>query len=138
MKKLLTIIALCLLAVGGAYAADKKAEKKEKKAPAISFAETTHDFGVIKTSDGWVEHEFEFTNTGNAPLAIATVSAQCGCTKPEAPKKPIAPGKTGKIKLRFTPEGLKGNFTRTAKVRTNIKGKDSVVVLTITVNVIPK
>ena len=109
-----------------------------KGSPAISFKETVHDFGTVKESDGWIEHEFEFTNTGSAPLAIATVSASCGCTKPEFPTKPIAAGKSGKIKIRFTPEGLKGGFTRTAKVRTNIKGKGGTVVLTINGTVIPK
>lgn len=136
MKKILTFIALCLMAFGVVYAAEKN--KSEKKAPVISFKETAHDFGVIKASDGWVEHEFEFTNSGNAPLAIATVSASCGCTKPEFPTKPISPGKSGKIKIRFTPEGIKGNFARTAKVRTNIKGKEGTVTLTISGNVIPK
>ena len=50
----------------------------------------------------------------------------------------MAPGKSAKIKIRFTPKGLKGNFTRTAKVRTNIKGKEGTVTLTISGNVIPK
>ena len=133
MKKLLSIIAIVIMAAG-VFAADKN----PKKLPAISFNETSFDFGVIKESTDWVEHEFEFTNTGNAPLAIATVSASCGCTKPEFPTKPVAPGKSAKIKIRFTPKGLKGNFTRTAKVRTNIKGKEGTVTLTISGNVIPK
>ncbi|MDE6535732.1 MAG: DUF1573 domain-containing protein [Muribaculaceae bacterium] len=130
MKKILAIMLLCLMAAG-VYAADKKK-------PAITFKETTHDFGVIKGFTDWVEHEFEFTNSGDAPLAIATVTANCGCTKPEFPAKPIAPGKSGKIKIRFTPKGIKGDFTRTAKVYTNIKGKDKTVILTISGNVIPK
>lgn len=115
------------------------AKKTETKGtPAITFQETVHDFGTIKESDGWIEHEFKFTNTGTAPLAIGTVSASCGCTKPEFPTKPIAAGGSGKIKIRFTPEGLKGGFTRTAKVRTNIKGKEGTVILTIKGTVIPK
>ncbi len=130
MKKTLLILVAALLAVT-AFAA-------EKKLPAISFEEEAYDFGTIKESDGWIEHEFKFTNTGSAPLAIATVSASCGCTKPEFPTKPIAPGKSGKIKIRFTPEGLKGFFARTAKVRTNIKGKEGTVTLTIKGSVIPK
>ena len=130
MKKTLLILFAAICAVA-AFAADKKA-------PAISFDEVVYDFGTIKESDGWIEHEFKFTNTGNAPLAIATVSASCGCTKPEFPKKPIAPGKSAKIKIRFTPEGLKGYFARTAKVRTNVKGKEGTVTLTIKGSVIPK
>lgn len=132
MKKLFILLA-ALICASAVFA-----DSSEKKLPEITFSEVVYDFGVIKESDGWVEHEFEFKNTGTAPLAIATVSASCGCTKPEFPHKPIAPAKTGKVKIRFTPEGLKGEFTRTAKVRTNIKGKQGTVTLTIKGNVIPK
>ncbi len=134
MKRFLPVIFAIIFMVLPALA--KKSETKGT--PAITFQETVYDFGTIKESDGWIEHEFKFTNTGTAPLAIATVSASCGCTKPEFPAKPIAAGKSGNIKIRFTPEGLKGGFTRTAKVRTNIKGKEGTVVLTIKGTVIPK
>lgn len=134
MKRLLPVILAVVFMALPAMAKKQAA----KGAPAISFKETVYDFGTIKESDGWIEHEFEFTNTGSAPLAIVTVSASCGCTKPEFPTKPIAAGKSGKIKIRYTPAGTKGGFTRTAKVRTNIKGKEGTVVLTINGTVIPK
>jgi hypothetical protein len=107
-------------------------------APAITFAETSHDFGTIKEKNGWVEHSFTYTNSGTAPLAIVTVSASCGCTKPEFDAKPLAPGKKGKIKVRFTPEGSKGEFSRKVIVRTNVKGRDGKAVLTIKGVIIPK
>lgn len=44
---------------------------------------------------------FEFTNTGNAPLVITKINSSCGCTVPEWPKEPIAPGKTGKIQVKY-------------------------------------
>lgn len=135
MKRILPTIIAIILTI---FTSAAKTNTSAKKSPAISFAETVYDFGTIKESDGWIEHEFQFTNTGDAPLAIITVSASCGCTKPEFPTKPIAAGKTGKVKIRFTPEGLKGGFTRTAKVRTNIKGKEGNVTLTIKGTVIPK
>lgn len=135
MKRIIPLILAVLLL---ALPAAAKKRTTETGTPAISFENTTHDFGVIKEADGWIEHTFTFTNTGTAPLAIITVSASCGCTKPEFSPKPIAPGKTGTVKIRFTPAGLKGEFTRTAKVRTNIKGKAGIVVLTIEGSVIPK
>lgn len=134
MKHLLSII-IAIIASLTAWA-DKANDAKP--APAITFKEVTHDFGVINEADGWVEHEFEYTNSGSAPLAIATVSTSCGCTKPEFSPKPLAPGKSAKIKLRFTPAGLQGDFVRTARVRTNVKGKDKSVVITISGCVIPK
>ena len=45
--------------------------------------------------------EIEFTNTGNAPLVITKINSSCGCTVPEWPKEPIAPGKTGKIQVKY-------------------------------------
>ena len=37
--------------------------------PAITFEDTSHDFGTIAEDGGNVTHEFKFTNTGDAPCA---------------------------------------------------------------------
>lgn len=111
MKKLLLILMLALTAVAAVSAKDKAK---------ISFATTTHDFGTIKADGGPVTAVYEFTNTGNAPLTIITVSnGGCGCTKPSFPKKPIAPGEKGEIKITFHPQGRSGEFNRTVKVKSN-------------------
>ena len=44
---------------------------------------------------------FEFTNTGDEPLIIKNVQSTCGCTVPSKPTEPIAPGKTGKIDVKY-------------------------------------
>ncbi|MCH5246082.1 MAG: DUF1573 domain-containing protein [Muribaculaceae bacterium] len=88
--------------------------------PVITFKETTHDFGNIKATGGPVTCEYKFTNTGDAPLVILTVSnGGCGCTTPDFPKSPIASGKTGSIKIHFNPAGRKGEFNREVTVKTN-------------------
>ena len=92
--------------------------------PAIEFAETVHDFGTIAEDGGSVSCEFPFTNTGDAPLLIVNASASCGCTRPGYPKNPVAPGKSGKIKVTYIPKGRPGEFNKTVTVRTNIKDKD--------------
>ncbi|NJW55686.1 DUF1573 domain-containing protein, partial [Salinimicrobium oceani] len=57
----------------------------------IEFKSEVIDYGEIqKGSDG--VRVFEFTNTGNVPLVITDVTSSCGCTIPEKPKDPIAPG----------------------------------------------
>lgn len=84
-----------------------------------TFKNRLHDFGIIKEDGGPVSHDFQFTNTGNRPLLIIDASASCGCTRPEYPTKPIKPGKTGKIKVTFSPLGRPGAFRKTVKVRTN-------------------
>ncbi len=113
-----------------------KGEKTTEGTPAITFAETTYDFGVIPENGGPVSHTFEFTNTGNAPLLILNASASCGCTRPEYPKKPIKGGKKDKITVTYNPKGRPGEFSKNVTVRTNIKGKKKVT-LKIKGNVTP-
>lgn len=48
---------------------------------------------------------FHFRNTGNKPLIISQVTASCGCTVPETPKEPFAPGAEGEIRARFNSAG---------------------------------
>jgi hypothetical protein len=43
---------------------------------------------------------------------IANVSASCGCTVPEKPEKPFAPGEEGVIKAKFDSKGRPRGETR--------------------------
>lgn len=94
--------------------------------PVITFDETSHDFGTIAEEGGNVTHEFTFTNTGDAPLMIVNATASCGCTRPSYPKKPVAPGKSEKIKVTYAPAGRPGEFVKTITVKTNAKKQKSV------------
>ncbi|QCR24082.1 DUF1573 domain-containing protein [Pontibacter sp. SGAir0037] len=87
-------------------------------APVIEFKETEYDFGTIKQGEV-VEHTFEFTNTGKSPLIIESTSAPCGCTVPEHTEEPIAPGQTGKVKVRFNSSGKMGQQSPIVTVRAN-------------------
>ena len=62
------------------------------------------DFGKIKEGAN-LDVSFRFKNTGSKPLVISNVTASCGCTVPEIPKKPYAPGETGVIKASFNSTG---------------------------------
>lgn len=130
MKKL-SLIMLLLLAVIVPVAVGAKKEGK----PKITFNEYRYDFGNVKEKGGNVTHSFTFTNTGDANLLIIDATATCGCTRPEYPKKPIAPGKTGTIKVTYMPVGRPGPIDRTVTVRTN--GSPKKVRLKIVGNVIP-
>ena len=111
MKKIWLILLLMLTVGGIAWAAGK---------PAIKFSTKSHDFGTIHAKDGKVTAIYDFTNTGDAPLTIVTVTnGGCGCTNPSFPMEPIAPGKSGEIKITFDPRGRSGEFNRTVKVKTN-------------------
>lgn len=114
MKKILTICLALLLTAGFAYAKKSKSEGTGS----IKFAETVWDFGTIK-NDRPAVHEFEFTNNGDGNLVIVDATAECGCTRPEWPEKPIAPGKKGKVKVSYNPIGRPGSFEKTVTVKTN-------------------
>jgi len=82
--------------------AEQELEKAAKNTTTLEFKKMVHDFGKIKLSS---ENDcvFEVKNTGKFPLAISDVQASCGCTTPQKPEKPIAPGKTDVIKVHFKP-----------------------------------
>lgn len=127
MKRIISLLIIVLLAGGFGIA---EAKKKNKDGNAlISFTAKSHDFGIIDAAKGAVHTEFEFTNQGNAPLVLYSVTADCGCTRPEYPKNPIAPGKKGKIKVNFIPQAGMGSFKKNIKVKSN--GSKKMVVLTI-------
>ena len=94
MKKV--IFSLLMMFV--ASVALNKVSAQIEAGPKIEFTKETHDYGTIKYgADGTCT--FEFKNTGNAPLIISNAKGSCGCTVPEWPKEPIAPGAKGSIKI---------------------------------------
>lgn len=116
MKRIFLIVLTAILASISSFASDNGA--------AITFAETSHDFGTIKANNGKVSATYHFTNTGTEPLIIITVTnGGCGCTTPSYPKQPIAPGKSGEITIHFDPSGRRGEFDREVKVKTNAQKK---------------
>lgn len=132
MKKLIAILMLAVMIMLPAEA--KKKNKSEDGNALIVFNEESHDFGIINTDKGVVTHEFEFVNQGNAPLVLTSVTAECGCTRPEYPKNPIAPGKKGKIRVNFIPQGYQGSFSKNVKVKSNGSKKMKVLKITGIVN----
>lgn len=117
MQRILLIISAAVIALVAPVA--MVAKGGQKGTPAITFETMTHDFGNIREDGGPKQCEFVFTNTGNAPLVIISATASCGCTRPQFPKEPIKPGKTGKITVTFHPLGHPGEIYKDVKVRTN-------------------
>jgi Protein of unknown function (DUF1573) len=74
---------------------------------AIQFDTNEFIFGTIKDGEV-VQHTFQFTNTGKAPLIVRDAKASCGCTVPQWTKEAIAPGGTGKIDVTFNSSGKGG------------------------------
>ena len=90
-----------------------------EKMPKITFAEKgIYDFGALTEGDT-VEHTFAFTNTGQFPLIINNITASCGCTTPEWPREPVAPGAKSSIRVRFNSRGKVGQQNKTITVFAN-------------------
>lgn len=90
-----------------------------EKMPKLTFAEKgIYDFGDLTEGDT-VEHTFAFTNTGQFPLIINNITASCGCTTPEWPREPVAPGAKSSIRVRFNSRGKVGQQNKTITVFAN-------------------
>ncbi len=88
----------------------------------LSFDKMEHDFGVVKPESVSIT-EFTVTNTGTLPLIIEDVSASCGCTTPQKPENPIAPGQSDVIKVEFKPKATQlGAQNKTVTVKSNTQG----------------
>ena len=95
----------------------------------IEFYKIAHDFGTLKEGEV-VECIFKYKNTGNAPLSLLYVEADCGCTVPEYSKGEILPGEEGKIKAVFDSNGFRNNIYKTIDVETNADSSITELVLT--------
>ena len=129
-----TVVSLALIALMGLFvvgckekasskvAADKVEvasvrDQVQKKLPVMQFDKREHDFGNIIAGTPQ-ETVFTFTNTGEAPLIITDAQSTCGCTVPEWPKNPIAPGETGELLVKFNGSG-KNQVTKQVTILAN-------------------
>jgi hypothetical protein len=100
----------------------------------IEFSKETHDYGTVKYgADGTCT--FDFTNTGTEPLIISNAKGSCGCTVPEWPKEPIAPGATGTIKVSYDTK-RPGAISKSVTITSN-DAAEPTKVIRITGNVLP-
>ena len=121
------VLTLCLTACkgksGGNLSTDlvtspKSATQTSNKQAAIQFDKEEHDFGTLLQGEV-VSYSFHFTNIGNMPLIISEVGSSCGCTVGDYPREPIAPGKTGDIKVTYNSAGHHGFQSRFLTVMSN-------------------
>lgn len=102
----------------------------------VQFPVIAHDFGKVKQNSE-NKHVFKFTNTGKEPLLISDAKGSCGCTVPEYPKEPIAPGATGEIKVVYKPGSQQGNQAKTVTVTANTDPPQTLLNISADVQVDP-
>ena len=91
---------------------------EKKSGPNFSFNKELHDFGQLVDGEK-VSYSFTFTNSGDAPLIISSAKGSCGCTVPDWPKDPIAPGESGSIDVTFNSSGRSGKQNKAVTLTAN-------------------
>ena len=94
----------------------------------FEFDEKIKTFDDIKEGEK-VEVEYKFRNVGNSPLLITSAKSTCGCTVPEFPKDPIAPGDSSSIKVKFDSENRPGFQTKPISILANTYPNKTVLTL---------
>lgn len=87
----------------------------------IEFKEETINYGEVEKGKDDGIRVFEFTNIGDEPLIIKNAKSSCGCTVPEWPKDPIAPGGKGQIKVQYNMNP--GPISKTITIESNAINK---------------
>jgi hypothetical protein len=123
MKKFSLSALVMALAFGG-FAQQAEAQDEAPYAE-IFFEKTVHDFGSLEYK-GNATYEFQFSNTGTAPLLINSANSSCGCTVPSYSKAPIAPGEKGVITVKYD-TSRQGGINKSITVNSNAKNSPSVV-----------
>lgn len=103
-----------------AEADEKEREQKIKESVTMMVIDKLkHDFGDVESGSENTTR-FKVTNTGKRPLIIEDVAASCGCTLPEKPDQPIAPGESDDIVVTFKPKpGQKNEIKKTVTITAN-------------------
>ncbi len=129
----LTIGVLAIALLMGTMACQNKQnaaveQTKPDKFPVMKFKGSVYNFGSITEGDT-ITHVFNFVNEGNMPLLISHASTPCGCTVPEWPKEPIAPGKGGIIKVTFNSKNKHGFQNKAVTIYANTIPETNVVLI---------
>lgn len=138
MKKIAFVLlsAMALYSCGGEQNAEKEAtidtdvvsnpataETEEGTDSDVAIAEFTfekevHDFGTIVQGEK-VAYSFKFKNSGDSDLIITSAKGSCGCTVPEWPQDPVAPGAEGVIDVVFDSNGKSGQQNKKVTIVAN-------------------
>jgi hypothetical protein len=138
MRKLFVIFSVFVGLVAGCGNASNTSaipsglQKQDTGKAVLVFREYEHSFGKVSEGEK-IGYVFKFENKGTSDLIISAAITTCGCTVPKYDRKPIPPGKEGKLEVVFDTSGRNGMQTKTITVRSN--ASIPVVVLKITAEV---
>lgn len=82
----------------------------------------TLDFGRLKEGEV-MEYRIGLKNTDTVSLVILSVSTDCGCTSTDFGRKPVQPGDTTGLTLRYDSRGQHGWQLKGVRVRTSLSSQ---------------
>jgi len=123
MKKTVSVIALLLFAF--TMNAQEFTVKTDPNAGIFEFVSETVDYGTIKQNSE-PNRTFTFKNIGKAPIIISKAKGSCGCTVPTVPKRPIMPGETAKIGVKYATNRI-GAFSKSITLYSNATEKTKII-----------
>lgn len=145
MKPTLLILICCLLCAGvraqddrrpsapvsaGNQAAPAAGEAPEAEGAVLRLAETLWNVGDVPRKGGDVTHDFHFRNEGTEPLVVLRVITSCSCVKASFPKRPVAPGGEGVIRITYQPHKSEpGTFHKVIRIQSNAEAGDDLLVV---------
>lgn len=130
MKKLITLSLLVLTTLTFGCAQSSQAKPTvdiDAQGPTINFEVVSHDYGTLEQNGNGV-FDFNFTNEGTEPLILSNVRSSCGCTVPQWPREPIAPGESASIQVKYDTRRI-GTFSKSITVTSN--GSEQPIILRI-------
>ncbi len=119
MKKILSLVTI--LTIAFSMNAQEFTIKADPNAGVFEFETEVLDYGTIAhNSDG--KRVLKFKNIGKAPIIISRAKGSCGCTVPTVPKRPIMPGETAEIGVKYSTNRV-GSFSKTITLYSNASEK---------------
>lgn len=101
--------------------------REEGGMPVLEFEDQVHEFGTISQGEK-VKHAFVFSNSGEAPLVIASIEPSCGCTvAEETPEEPIMPGEKDTLNVSYDSGKDQGRQDRTVAIVANTSPKTTMI-----------
>jgi hypothetical protein len=85
---------------------------------ASSRTDTLIEMGTIREGEV-VRYAAAVRNAGTEPLVIKSVATSCGCTAVDYEKRPIPPGETGRLTIKFDSRGFWGVQLKMVEIYTS-------------------
>ena len=138
LKRCCLIVLAAFFAYGCVGKAGKKVQSEKASSAlvealqAIDLGDTervdTLDFGVVKTGEV-LSRQVALTNSGEAPVVVASTETSCGCLRLEYPTVPIEKGKKVVAEMWFDAAGYTFFYPRAFYLRGSMAGGEKKIVV---------